>query len=79
MNIGKTLNNLFLFIHVPFISEFCSGIINLLNLHQHSPNDSARGAGSRGGARGWVAGGGDGQLVKGLGYGYSFIVILISS
>ena len=45
MNIDKTLNNLFLFIHVPFISEFCSGIIDLLNLHQHSPNDSAGGGG----------------------------------
>ena len=73
MNIDKTLNNRFLFIHVPFISEFCSGIIDLLNLHQHSPNDRARGAG-RGG---WMGGGG--QLVKGLGCGYSFIVILISS
>ena len=63
MNIDKTLNNWFLFIHVPFISEFCSGIIDLLNLHQHSPNDSAGGGGGRG---------------EGLGYGFSFIVILIS-
>ena len=54
--------------HVPFISEYCSGIIDLLNLHQHSSNDSA------GGGRG-VRGE---RLVKGLGYGYSFIVILIS-
>ena len=43
-------------------------VIDLLNLHQHSPNDSAR----RGG------GGGGERLVKGLGYGYLFIIILIS-
>ena len=49
MNIDKTLNNRFLFIHVPFISEFCSGIIDLLNLHQHSPIDSAGGGGGGGG------------------------------
>ena len=72
MNIDKTLNNWFLIIHVPFISEFCSGIIDRLNLHQHCTNDSARGA-RRGG--GWWGR----KLVKGLGYGYSFIVILISS
>ena len=55
----KTLNNWFLFIHVPFISEFCSGIIDLLNLHQHSPNDSARGAG-----RGVAGGGAVGEGVR---------------
>ena len=70
MNIDKTLNNLFLFIHLLFISEFCSGIIDFLNLDQHSPNDSAGGGGG---------GRGGGWLEKGLGYGYSFIVILISS
>ena len=68
MKIDETLNNWFLFIHVSFISEFCSGISDLLNLHQHSPNDSAGG----------VSGDGE-RLMKWLGYGYSFIVILISS
>ena len=48
MNIDKTLNNLFLFIHLLFISEFCSGIIDFLNLDQHSPNDSAGGGGGQG-------------------------------
>ena len=53
MNIDKTLNNCFLL--VPFISEFCSGIINLLNLHQHSPNDSTGGGGAVGeGVRLWL-------------------------
>ena len=44
-----------------------SGIIDLLNLHQHSLKDSA-------GEWRWGR-----RLVKGLGYGYLFIVILLSS